>query len=59
MDVKRAVTRRGFMGGVTTALGVLTLKPDGTLWAQAVQSGVPRQGRSEDEYDAMAKLGNN
>lgn len=59
MDIKRAVTRRGFMGGVTTALGVLTLHPDGTLWAQAPQGSLPRQGRSEDEYDAMAKLGNN
>lgn len=59
MDVKRAVSRRGFVGGVTTALGVLTLKPDGSLWAQAAQDPAPRQQRPENDYDAMAKLGNN
>jgi len=59
MDAKRAVTRRGFVGGVTTALGVLTLKPDGSLWAQAAQDPAPRQQRTENDYDAMAKLGNN
>lgn len=59
MDAKRAVTRRGFVGGVTTALGYLTFKPDGTLWAQAAQDPAPRQQRTTDEYDAMAKLGNN
>jgi histidinol-phosphate aminotransferase len=59
MTYSRAVTRRGFVGGVTTAIGALTLKPDGTLWAQAVQAPAPRQQRSENEYDSMAKLGNN
>ncbi len=63
MDVKRAVSRRGFVGGVTTALGYLTLKPasdaGGTLWAQTAQDPAPRQQRTENEYDAMAKLGNN
>lgn len=59
MDAKRAVTRRGFVGGVTTALGVLTLKPDGSLWAQAAQDPARRQQRTENDYDAMAKLGNN
>jgi histidinol-phosphate aminotransferase len=59
MDVKRAVSRRGFVGGVTTALGYLTLRPDGTLWAQAAQVAAPRQQRTTDEYDAMAKLANN
>lgn len=59
MDVKRAVSRRGFVGGVTTALGALTLKPDGSLWAQAAQDPASRQQRPENDYDAMAKLGNN
>jgi histidinol-phosphate aminotransferase len=59
MNVKKAVSRRGFVGGVTTALGYLTFKPDGPLWAQSVQDPAPRQQRTENDYDAMAKLGNN
>ena len=59
MDVKRAVSRRGFVGGVTTALGYLTLKPDAPLWAQVAQDPAPRQQRTADEYDGFAKLANN
>jgi len=59
MNVKRAVSRRGFVGGVTTALGYLTLKPDAPLWAQVAQDPAPRQQRTADEYDAFAKLANN
>ena len=59
MDVKRAVSRRGFVGGVTTALGYLTLKPGAPLWAQATQDPAPRQQRTADEYDGFAKLANN
>ncbi|HEV8366193.1 MAG TPA: aminotransferase class I/II-fold pyridoxal phosphate-dependent enzyme [Gemmatimonadaceae bacterium] len=59
MNVKRAVSRRGFVGGVTTALGYLTLKPDAPLWAQIVQDPAPRQQRTADEYDTFAKLANN
>jgi len=59
MNVKRAVSRRGFVGGVTTALGYLTLKPDAPLWAQVVQDPAPRQQRTADEYDGFAKLANN
>lgn len=63
MDVKRAVSRRGFVGGVSTALGYLTLRPasdaGGKLWAQAAQQAAPRQQRTPDEYDAFAKLANN
>ncbi|MGH7710981.1 MAG: pyridoxal phosphate-dependent aminotransferase [Gemmatimonadaceae bacterium] len=56
---KRAVSRRGFVGGMTTALGALTLRPDELLWAQATQATAPRQQRSDNEYDGMAKIGNN
>jgi histidinol-phosphate aminotransferase len=59
MDVKRAVSRRGFVGGVTTALGYLTLKPGAPLWAQVAQDPAPRQQRTADEYDGFAKLANN
>ena len=60
MDVKHAVSRRGFVGGVTTALGYLTLRPDAPLWAQALTSSAsPRQQQSTDEYDAYAKLASN
>lgn len=58
MTVKQILSRRGFVGGVTTALGYITLKPDSRLWAQAAQAAVPQQ-RTTDEYDAFAKLANN
>jgi histidinol-phosphate aminotransferase len=58
MDVKHAVSRRGFVGGVTTALGYLTLKPGAALLAQAVAPAAAAQ-QSVDEYDAFAKLANN
>jgi histidinol-phosphate aminotransferase len=38
---------------VTSALGVLTLRPDIPLWAQAP---APRRRTTLDEYDALAKL---
>src|SRR5438132_8504515 len=54
---KRAVSRRGFVGGVATALGYLGLEPGTRLWAQAAQQ--QRQRATPDEYDALAKLANN
>lgn len=54
---KFPVTRRRFFGGVATAVGALTLKPDLRLLAQAAQQG--RQRATADEYDALAKLANN
>jgi histidinol-phosphate aminotransferase len=63
MDVQHAVSRRGFVGGLTTALGYLTLRPHAPLWAQARADGVAPVGSrpqpSLDEYDAFAKLANN
>ena len=58
MDVTDRVTRRRFVGGVTSALGLLTLKP-GALWPQQGQNPVPRRRTTVDEYDALAKLANN
>jgi histidinol-phosphate aminotransferase len=65
MRVKDSVTRRGFVGGVATTLGVLGLKPLDELWAQGVagrgaqQPGGPRQRNGVEEYDSYAKLANN
>jgi histidinol-phosphate/aromatic aminotransferase/cobyric acid decarboxylase-like protein len=67
MDAKLAVSRRGFVGGVATALGYLGLYPGAELLAQGRQNGAqPGQGGgaqrgqvSVDEYDAFAKLANN
>ena len=60
MEVKHAVSRRGFVGGVTTALGYLTLKPASSLWAQATAPAtVAGAQQGVDEYDAFAKLANN
>ena len=59
MELKE-LSRRGFVGGVATALGYLTLKPNGSLWAQALRAGQGgRVQRTEDDYDTMAKLANN
>lgn len=57
MDVKTAVSRRGFMGGVAAALGYLGARP-GNLWAEA-QAAAPRRRLSAADYDGFAKLANN
>jgi len=60
MNNDRRFSRRGFVGGVATALGYLTLEPSSRLWAQGVTLG--RGSRVElaaDEYDGLAKLANN
>src|SRR5919202_1588858 len=60
MDGWRNFSRRGFVGGVATALGYLSLDPASRLWAQGIASGaVPRPKRAADEYDTLAKLANN
>lgn len=51
------VSRRRFVGGVTGALGLLTLRP-GTLLPQSI-SQAPRPQPTVDEYDLLAKLANN
>lgn len=52
------VTRRGFFGGVATAVGYLSLKPRLSLWSQAAP-GQQRPRVTADDYDALAKLANN
>jgi histidinol-phosphate aminotransferase len=66
MDEQHVVTRRKFVGGVATAVGVLSLKPSVDLWAQGrggqgtgAQQPAPRVRTTPEEYDALAKLGNN
>lgn len=56
MDVKLEVSRRRFVGSVTTLLGYLTLRPSGSLFSQGA---TPRPRMSVDEYDGMAKLASN
>lgn len=57
MDVKTAVSRRGFMGGVAAALGYVGIRP-GDLWAQTPPAA-PRGRLSAADYDGFAKLANN
>ncbi|MFL5614548.1 MAG: pyridoxal phosphate-dependent aminotransferase [Gemmatimonadaceae bacterium] len=60
MDGNPKFSRRGFVGGVATALGYLTLDPSSRLWAQSVARSDASPSRSIiDEYDSLAKLANN
>lgn len=56
MDLKLEVSRRRFVGGITTLLGYLTLRPSGALFSQGA---TPRPRIGVDEYDGMAKLASN
>src|SRR3954467_10663293 len=58
MEEKFAVSRRGFVGGVATTIGALTLAPDKFLLAQGVGSQQPKIN-GESDYDAFAKLAAN
>ena len=63
MNEENSVSRRKFVGGVATAIGVLGLRPAGGLFAQQAQQpqqgGPARQRDTPDEYDAFAKLAAN
>jgi histidinol-phosphate aminotransferase len=59
MQRRQAVSRRGFVGGVATAVGYLGVRP-AAVWAEEpglAPLAVPQQGT--ETYDGMAKLGNN
>ena len=58
MESWRNFSRRGFVGGVATALGYLSLDPTSRLLAQGLVKP-PRPKRTADEYDTLAKLANN
>lgn len=59
------LTRRGFVGGVATALGTMSVVPPRELWSRdrwsRALSTTARApiGEPEEEYDSSAKLGNN
>jgi histidinol-phosphate aminotransferase len=58
MNVKNAVSRRRFVGGLAAAVGYAGLRPGAELWAQA---GAPTVTAAHAEpapgnYDALAKL---
>jgi len=58
MNVKNGLSRRGFVGGVATAVGALTIKPDLGLFAQGM-TGRAREAAAQqalDEYDSYAKI---
>ena len=57
MESKYPVSRRGFVGGVATAVGALTIAPDRFLIAQATPSA--QLVGPEAEYDGYAKLAAN
>ena len=54
------VSRRGFVGGVATALGAIGLAPAQSSWARGLRAPRPFPLTGpEEEYDAFAKLANN
>lgn len=63
MDVKHAVSRRSFVGGLAAALGYIGVGPEATLLGEGQ---VPAPARTAaagpitlDQYDAFAKLASN
>ena len=60
MAAKRPLSRRGFVGGVASALGAIGIAPGAQLWARGVRriDGETAFG-PEDDYDGYAKLANN
>lgn len=61
MDIRRAVSRRSFVGGMASVLGYLGLGSEADLLAaaQGNAAGQNRGPATPDAYDALAKLGNN
>lgn len=60
MASNNGMSRRGFVGGVATAVGALTLKPGLDLFGEETPEAVARRLRAvrpaEDPYDLLAKL---
>ncbi|MDQ6611777.1 MAG: aminotransferase class I/II-fold pyridoxal phosphate-dependent enzyme [Gemmatimonadota bacterium] len=62
MTVPNSLSRRGFVGGVATALGTLTLSPRTARAAQVLMrqgAGVVDRPFAADDYDSYAKLAAN
>jgi histidinol-phosphate aminotransferase len=56
MDVRHQLSRRKFFGGVAATVGVLGLRPEAELFAQA---RTQQFSGSDAEYDSFAKLASN
>jgi histidinol-phosphate aminotransferase len=56
MTVKTGLSRRGFVGGVATAVGALALKPNLNLFAEGAYEPLPPPQQPLDEYDSYAKI---
>ena len=62
MAPRRPLSRRGFVGGVASALGAIGIAPNTPLWARNLTraGGAPSPGFGpEEDYDGYAKLANN
>ena len=60
MVERRSVSRRGFVGGVASALGAMGIAPAADAWARTtVTFDRPAVVGPEDDYDGYAKLANN
>lgn len=56
MELKKALNRRKFMGGVAAALGYAGLRPEVELFAQGATARTPR---ASADYDTLVKIGSN
>jgi histidinol-phosphate aminotransferase len=57
---RRSLSRRGFVGGVASALGAIGIAPTAHAWARGTVTFERATALGpEDEYDAYAKLANN
>ena len=60
MVERRSLSRRGFVGGVASALGAIGVAPTAQAWARGTVTFDRTTALGpEDDYDAMAKLANN
>src|SRR5688572_15280639 len=60
MVERRSLSRRGFVGGVASALGAIGIAPTAQAWARGTVTFDRTTALGpEDDYDAMAKLANN